>query len=185
MDPTLSSLIVRAKVGTQTLAVSNYVKSLSLLQIQAPSAELVSGSDLNGNGGIRISRRRGRIDPLTVNLDLAGFGVLLIHQQMVELVCISLTAVSLEYAHSNAAQTINVSLSTLRILSRLGFLMLCALQFSTKPLYRIETGLAEVFWRHQPPRRHLRMTVRGVDVLVEKFPDTWVYAPAPLQDCKL
>ncbi|KAF9509122.1 hypothetical protein BS47DRAFT_1365460 [Hydnum rufescens UP504] len=140
MDPTLSPLIVRAEVGTQTLAVSNYVKSLSLLQVQAPSAELVSGSDLNGNGGFRTSRRRGRIGSLTVNLDSAGFGVLLIHKQMVELARISLTAFSLEYAHSNTAQTINVSLSTLWILNRLGLMMLCALQFSTKPLNRIETG---------------------------------------------
>jgi vacuolar protein sorting-associated protein 13A/C len=113
--PYTVSLDVRAEAGTQTLAISNYIEALSLYKPKPRRQNSSRAETSMGTEAFETVVAEDVIASLTVNLDLAGFGISLINKQLVELVYISLTAVSLEYADSNAAQTINVSLSTLQI----------------------------------------------------------------------
>lgn len=109
------SLDVRADRGTQILSISNYDQEYSLYRPTPRRSSSLSRSDtLVGTEAFETVIPENITVNLTIDLDFEGIGLSLVNKNMVELMFISCTKLKVEYADTNMAQTINLSLGSIQ-----------------------------------------------------------------------
>ena len=109
------SLDVRADRGTQILTISNYDQEYSLYRPTPRRPSSLSRSDtLIGTEVFETVIPENITANLTIDLDFEGIGLSLINQRMVELMFISCTKLKVEYADTDTAQSINLSLGSIQ-----------------------------------------------------------------------
>jgi vacuolar protein sorting-associated protein 13A/C len=110
------SLDVRAENGTQTLSISNYVEEYSFYKPRLRRQSSASRSDtLIGLEAFETVAAEEVKPSLTVTIDLEGVGLSLINKRTVELLYLSSTGIKVEYMDSEAAQTINLTLTSIQL----------------------------------------------------------------------
>ncbi|KIJ26913.1 hypothetical protein M422DRAFT_55306 [Sphaerobolus stellatus SS14] len=110
------SIDIRAEGPTQTLDISNYHEETSLYKPKRRGTGTISRQDTLGSTQESFEAITEEENPfLNLRLDLAGLGISLINQRLVEVVYISLRKLELEYSRTEAAQSITLSCGILQV----------------------------------------------------------------------
>jgi vacuolar protein sorting-associated protein 13A/C len=117
------SLDVRAEGEHQILRISNYSVERSLYK---PKRQNTGGSSIGRSGTLRTDSASSsqeafeavteEIPPsMTIRLNLLGIGMSLINRQLLEVVYLSLSALTVEYATSSVMQSVTLACGSLQL----------------------------------------------------------------------
>lgn len=111
------SIDVRADGHKQVLSITNYIAEYSLYKpkSKSPTGSASRQDSMSSTGEAFEAITEEDIPNFGFNITFAGIGMSLVNKRLVEVLYISMNALTFEYTSSSVAQTVNLSCGTLQI----------------------------------------------------------------------